>query len=89
MKTVKIRSARDIWFLNSHTGRTELLKTGVHTKVGEMDYISLHNMFGKEITLIEEILPKTEPKVQEVNIEKPLVEETKVQVKTSRKKKSK
>lgn len=89
MKTVIIRSDRDIWFMNSFTGRTELLKAGVHTKVGEMDYISLHNMFGKEITLIEEVVLKEEPKVQEVKIEEPIVEETKVPTKTSRKKKSK
>ena len=90
MKTVIIRSDRDIWFMNSLTGRTELLKAGVHTKVGECDYIFLHNMFGKEITLIEEVLPKVEPKVQEVKVEEPVVEETKVvPAKTSRKKKSK
>lgn len=58
MKTVTIRSARDIWFLNSYTGRTELLKTGVHTIVGETDYVSLAKMFGKEIQVIEQ--PKAE-----------------------------
>lgn len=85
MKTVIIRSDRDIWFMNSLTGRTELLKAGVHTKVGENDYISLHNMFGKEITLIEEVLPKVEPKKEEVKVEEPKV----TPAKTSRKKKSK
>jgi hypothetical protein len=58
MNTVKIRSERDIWFLNSYTGRTELLRRGVHTIVGEADYVSLAKMFGKEIILIEE--PKSE-----------------------------
>ena len=69
MKTVKIRSARDIWFLNSRTGRTELLKTGVHTIVGEADYISLTKMFGNEIVLIEEpkevVTPVVGQKVEE------------------------
>lgn len=70
MKTVKIRSARDIWFLNSRTGRTELLKTGVHTIVGEADYISLTKMFGSEIVLIEEpkevVTPVVGQKVEEL-----------------------
>jgi hypothetical protein len=87
MKTVKIRSARDIWFLNSHTGRTELLKTGVHTIVGEADYVFLTKMFGKEITLIEEPKKVEEPKVVEQKVEEPVeVEPKKV---ATKKKKSK
>lgn len=86
MKTVKIRSARDIWFVNSHTGRTELLKTGVHTIVGEADYISLTKMFGKEITLIEEPKKVEEPVVEQ-KVEEPVeVEPKKV---TTKNKKSK
>lgn len=86
MKTVKIRSARDIWFLNSHTGRTELLKTGVHTIVGEADYVFLTKMFGKEITLIEEPKEVLEPVVEQ-KVEEPVkVEPKKVPAK---KKKSK
>jgi hypothetical protein len=64
MKAVVIRSSRDIWLLNSYTGRTELLKAGVHTKVGEADYASLAKMFGSEIKLIEE--PKSEEAKEEV-----------------------
>lgn len=87
MKTVKIRSARDIWFLNSRTGRTELLKTGVHTIVGEADYISLTKMFGSEIVLIEEPKKVEEPKVVEQKVEEPVeVEPKKV---TTKNKKSK
>lgn len=86
MKTVKIRSARDIWFLNSRTGRTELLKTGVHTIVGEADYISLTKMFGSEIVLIEEPKEVVTPVVGQ-KVEKPVkVEPKKV---TIRKEKSK
>ena len=79
MKTVKIRSARDIWFLNSRTGRTELLKTGVHT-------ISLTKMFGNEIVLIEEPKEVVTPVVGQ-KVEEPVkVEPKKV---TIRKEKSK
>lgn len=86
MKTVKIRSARDIWFLNSRTGRTELLKTGVHTIVGEADYISLTKMFGNEIVLIEEPKEVVTPVVGQ-KVEEPVkVEPKKV---TIRKEKSK
>ncbi|MDY3907211.1 MAG: hypothetical protein SOZ42_00975 [Candidatus Enterosoma sp.] len=86
MKTVKIRSARDIWFLNSRTGRTELLKTGVHTIVGEADYISLTKMFGSEIVLIEEPKEVVTPIVGQ-KVEEPVkVESKKV---TIRKEKSK
>lgn len=86
MKTVKIRSARDIWFLNSRTGRTELLKTGVHTIVGEADYISLTKMFGSEIVLIEEPKEVVTPVVRQ-KVEEPVkVEPKKV---TIRKEKSK
>lgn len=86
MKTVKIRSARDIWFLNSRTGRTELLKTGVHTIVGEADYISLTKMFGSEIVLIEEPKEVVTPVVGQ-KVEEPVkVEPKKV---TTRKEKSK
>lgn len=86
MKTVKIRSARDIWFLNSRTGRTELLKTGVHTIVGEADYISLTKMFGSEIVLIEEPKEVVTPVVGQ-KVEEPVkVEPKKV---TIRKEKSK
>ena len=86
MKTVKIRSARDIWFLNSRTGRTELLKTGVHTIVGEADYISLTKMFGSEIVLIEESKEVVTPVVGQ-KVEEPVkVEPKKV---TIRKEKSK
>lgn len=81
MKTVKIRSDRDIWFLNSHTGRTELLKTGVHTIAGEADYASLSKMFGKEITLIEEPKEVLEPVVEQ-KVEEPVkVEPKKVSAK--------
>ena len=86
MKTVKIRSARDIWFLNSSKGRTELLKTGVHTIVGEADYISLTKMFGSEIVLIEEPKEVVTPVVGQ-KVEEPVkVEPKKV---TIRKEKSK
>lgn len=86
MKTVKIRSARDIWFLNSRTGRTELLKTGAHTIVGEADYISLTKMFGSEIVLIEEPKEVVTPVVGQ-KVEEPVkVEPKKV---TIRKEKSK
>ena len=86
MKTVKIRSARDIWFLNSRTGRTELLKTGVHTIVGEADYISLTKMFGSEIVVIEEPKEVVTPVVGQ-KVEEPVkVEPKKV---TIRKEKSK
>lgn len=86
MKTVKIRSARDIWFLNGRTGRTELLKTGVHTIVGEADYISLTKMFGSEIVLIEEPKEVVTPIVGQ-KVEEPVkVEPKKV---TIRKEKSK
>lgn len=77
MNTVKIRSERDIWFSNSYTGRTELLKRGVHTIVGEADYVSLAKMFGNEIILIEKIVPSTAPKVEKVEVEEPVVLRTK------------
>ena len=87
MKTVKIRSARDIWFSNSHTGRTELLKTGVHTIVGEADYAFLAEMFGKEIILIEGPKEVEEPKVVEPKVEEPV--EVVIKKATTKKKKSK